>query len=874
MANQPKKYKKFVATAATATLVASAIVPVASAKSFNDVADNNDHKANIDKISDLGYMGTGDNFNPGANLTRGQVAIILANWAQKEAGKTVPADYTTAQRFEDVELTADDKLLQSAALVFDNEIFTGSNGNLLPANDITRLQMALVLNKAYKAVYGLTLVELAGDTSDVQIGDLDKIPAEQRDIVKALKKLGITAPANFDPNGKVTRGQFATFFIKTIEAEAPTPKVVSVSAINAVQLEVKFNKAVDESTVISSGNVINANFKVNGAALTGTNAAELSEDGKTLTITLGAGTWEGTYMFSTKKDAVKTVDGKNVAEFNQVVSYEDTVAPALLGTKTVNASTVNLQFSEPLKTKGTVIAKLADGTDISSLVVSNVVGSNIQLNLSNASIPVNQNITVTVVGTTDFSDNLLAVNPTSTTVVKGSKDGVAPTVTSVTPVNAKKFEIKLSEEVQNFAIGDIKVNGVALVAPATLTQDTTDKTKYTVTLSSAVSGLTTISVDAAQFTDLSGEDNTAFSQIVNFAADTVKPTLASATVKADANGKQNLHLVFSEDVTKIATGTVSLSATEVSNYVSSSTTLSFAAANLVPVANTSNEFTVALADITKTGAVALVKDASYTVDLPANIVADTAGNQNNAKAFAFTFTRGNDVNATKPSLDTTIDALETGDYVASNGILVVDQNTIKVKFIGDIDGATATNTANYQVSGATVKSATLNASNEVTLKLEANSNQYTGVRTVKVTGIKTKAGVVMNDHVTTEYLLENVVPVVTRVALTSVTQDDPTTAGTNEAETKVTLTFSEAVSVGVLDANDFELYIDGTKVTTGVTITTAAGATTDKVVVTIAGKALSASDLSKGVELRATSTIDIKDAAGNVTGTDKVVVSL
>ncbi|CAM5192984.1 hypothetical protein UACE39S_04898 [Ureibacillus acetophenoni] len=58
-------------------------------------------------------------------------------------------------------------------------------------------------------------------------------------------------------------------------------------------------------------------------------------------------------------------------------------------------------------------------------------------------------------------DNLLAVNPTSTTVVKGSKDGVAPTVTSVTPVNAKKFEIKLSEEVQNFAIGDIKVNGVA-----------------------------------------------------------------------------------------------------------------------------------------------------------------------------------------------------------------------------------------------------------------------------------------------------------------------------------------------------------------------------------------------------------------------------
>ena len=41
MAHQPKSYQKFVATAATATLVASALVPAASAaetKSFKDVS--------------------------------------------------------------------------------------------------------------------------------------------------------------------------------------------------------------------------------------------------------------------------------------------------------------------------------------------------------------------------------------------------------------------------------------------------------------------------------------------------------------------------------------------------------------------------------------------------------------------------------------------------------------------------------------------------------------------------------------------------------------------------------------------------------------------------------------------------------------------
>lgn len=557
-----------------------------------------------------------------------------------------------------------------------------------------------------------------------------------------------------------------------------------------------------------------------------------------------------------------------------MVSYEDTVAPTLVGTKQVNASTVNLQFSEPLKTKGTVIAKLADGKDISSYVTSNVVGSNIELGLSNVNVPANQTIYITVVGATDFSDNLLAVNPTTASVVKGNKDGVAPTVASVTPVNAKKFEIKFSEEVQNLAVGDIKVNGLALTAPATLTQDETDKTKYVVSLATAASGLTTISIDALAFTDLSGEDNAAYSKIVNFVADEVAPTLTSAVVKTDANGKEFLHFVFSEDVVKLATGNVSMNASEVNNFVTTSTTLVFAAGDLTAVSGKSNEFTLALDKLKKSGPADLVQGASYTVDLPGALVEDTAGNDNVAKASAFGFKRGTDVNSSKPELDKTIDSTEAGNLVKDNGILVVNNNTLKVKFIGDIDGASATNVANYQVNGATVKSATLNASNEVTLTLEANSNQYTGVRSVKVAGVKTKAGVVMNDYVTTEYLNENVKPVVTKVALTSVTQDDVSTGGVDESATTVTLSLSEAVSVGAADANDFELFIGGEKVTTGVTITTASGATADKVVVTIAGKAISASDINKGAELRAKSTIDIQDAVGNITATDKAVITL
>ncbi|MDQ0412175.1 hypothetical protein [Mesobacillus stamsii] len=123
----------------------------------------------------------------------------------------------------------------------------------------------------------------------------------------------------------------------------------------------------------------------------------------------------------------------------------------------------------------------------------------------------------------------------------------------------------------------------------------------------------------------------------------------------------------------------------------------------------------------------------------------------------------------------------------------------------------------------------------------------------------------MNDYTTTEYLEENVVPVVTNVALTSITQDDAGTTGVDETATVITLTASEAVALGGSDTADFKLFIDGVEVTTGITsIATTVGSSSDKIVVTIAGKALSATDFSKGVQLRAKTTLDIADSVGNL----------
>lgn len=81
MAHQPKAYKKFVATAATATLVASAIVPVASAaetKSFTDVS-----KAYADAVNYLVAEGitqgtSATTFGTTQNITRGDAAVFIA----------------------------------------------------------------------------------------------------------------------------------------------------------------------------------------------------------------------------------------------------------------------------------------------------------------------------------------------------------------------------------------------------------------------------------------------------------------------------------------------------------------------------------------------------------------------------------------------------------------------------------------------------------------------------------------------------------------------------------------------------------------------------------------------------------------------------
>ncbi|WP_369435869.1 S-layer homology domain-containing protein [Lysinibacillus fusiformis] len=285
MANQPKKYKKFVATAATATLVASAIVPVASAAGFTDVAENT-HKDAINALAEAGIInGYADGtFKPNQTINRGQVVKLLGRWLETE-GLEVPADWDTKQRFNDLPLTAEKELVKYAALAKDAGVFAGSNGNLNFTQSMQRQQMAVVLVRAINEIYGADLVadyKEAGFKSE--IADLDKaFSAEQREAITALEYAELTNAATlpgkaFNPANSITRGQFASFLYRTINLEIAEVVDASVKAINNTTVEVTFDEEV--------GNIKDLDFKIEGLEVK--NAAVKQTNKKVVVLTTAA----------------------------------------------------------------------------------------------------------------------------------------------------------------------------------------------------------------------------------------------------------------------------------------------------------------------------------------------------------------------------------------------------------------------------------------------------------------------------------------------------------------------------------------------------------------------------------------------------------
>ena len=885
MANQPKKYKKFVATAATATLVASAIVPVAASAAtpkFPDIAGTS-YEAAINAIADLGVVSgyTDGTFKPYNTVDRAGVVKFLGKFlvAQGETLPTYEAATANGFPFSDLTASSDKELVQYAALVKAEGVFTGyTDGTLNPTQEMPRHQMASVLVKAIKAIYGIDLIAEAKAANFVS--DITDIKGNvYEEAIAALDFAGLTVATQYDPSRTLNRGQFANFLSRSIDFVAEFEankelKVASVTAINGTQVEVKFTKAVKKSTVITGtdtlANVVFNSLETPAKEITEANAkAVLSEDGKTLTITAGVnGTqevFEGRYQVVI--DGVQDLVSVAVPKYDEVINLgKDTVSPTIKSTTKVNATTTKVTFSEVV-VGGSVSYKLADGTVVPTTDVT------VTPSLSTASDEytfkvdsgkyVGKTITATFLGAVDAAGNLLAPNPSTFSLQVGDKDGVAPTVTSLKSVAADKLEVVFSEEVQGFATtvasdaaANFTLTGGNIASGVTATkieQDSTDKKKYIITLSAsaitspATSALGDAKVIKTNITDLSGEPMAAdFNSLVTITADTTEPTLVSSSVVTEAGAKY-LELVFSEAMDATAPISISGTATSFKDYVTKTDTLVL---GTLSQGSSNKVVRVALAD-TKFATASLIAGTKYDF----KVTAKDANGVVTTAPIAISFTNEAVASTNKPEITN-----QTSKVISASN---VTNDKIELIFDRELDGASATNVANYSISGVKVKSATLAevSGTTQTVTLTLDTNELTGNRSITVANVKSKAGVVMDTFTGLVGLTENVKPEVKSAKIT----------GTKTIE----VSFSEAVqAAGFTTNDDFVLKVGTTTIAaTDYTVAPVSGDAT-KATITLSD-ALTTANLAETITLETLvgATDAIKDAVYNTVKVGTVTVS-
>ncbi|WP_342538963.1 S-layer homology domain-containing protein [Sporosarcina sp. FSL K6-1540] len=623
---QSSKYKKFIVGAATAALVASAVAPVASAKDFKDTKGNT-HEPAIDALSDAGVI-TGypdGSFLPNKTLTRSDVVKLMGKWLVSE-GYKVPTDYKTNMRFKDLKPTSNDELLQYAAVVKENGVFNGSNGNLLAGDNITRENMAVVIVRAFDTVEDIELVKYVKDQDfKKDVTDLAKAKAEARTAIDVLDFFDITNPAApaFNPKATTTRGQFATFLHKTIktdfsEVKAPVVDVDKV-AVDAAAEQVKAG-----AVTVARGNYAT---DANKLAAVQTYVTSLVTE-KDVVATVVAGKTAGEY-------AVTLTKGEAKAEKTIAVTFDFAADDRFVTeVNALNATQVEVKFSTAVDASDIANKVSIQGVKFTSQSLSQD-GKTLSLT---AEKPVNATkATVVVEPIKTKADAKVKTDKYVSTITY--KDEVAPTIASIeakTSGNvATNLTLKTSEPIK--ATGLVKVNGT-YVTPVF-----TDSTTISVSGLALEAGKTH-TIELVNIEDLAGIKTVSTS--ANF---TVSVDAAAPAATLSAKGEKQILVTFNKsmDVKSVQDAIVSGSVKdEALNTIATSTVTAVEGSNdtqfLIPVTaenvfanKASRTLTVVLTDANKdklgnkiaatTQNVTLTKDTVKPVATGYKVIKNDAG---------------------------------------------------------------------------------------------------------------------------------------------------------------------------------------------------------------------------------------------------------
>ncbi|MFJ7915016.1 MULTISPECIES: S-layer homology domain-containing protein [unclassified Lysinibacillus] len=832
-----KKQGKWIMSAASAALIAAAVVPTASAANFTDIAKN-DHKEAILALADAKIVaGYPDgSFKPNGVLTKGNVTKFLGKWLVLEHFQ-VPADYNKKVRFTDMPTSSKDKeLLQYAALINDTGIFKGTNNKLLPSEYISREQMASILVRAIEKVYDIDLIAMyKKENFKSSITDLKVASPENHEAIIALEYAKITNVKTFNPKKTLTRGQFSSFLhrsmtnisemvrgpevsiqtVKVIDAKTlqvtltdgtshkvtlATPltenmetkvdfkindkpyfavvtyevnelNVQSIEGINASQIKVVFNQAIDPLSVIKADGKLQDNVvafsNVDTLRALSVIKTEISADKKSITFTMNE-SLKGThrYVFSNIKSEKGAVLQKVDANF---VIAGDTQAPTILGTtQGKNSSIVKVQFSKPMAAfpNERIQFTLANGTK-----VSNVVGS-IEQNSTEATFDLSAAtingvylapgtaVQITFVASTDIAGNIISPNPSTVTVKKGDKDGVPPTLSSVTQTGPNTFQLLFSEEIQPLYSYDLSVkSGQTSISVNSVEKDPKNGRLFNVTVDpkSSLQGITTIGTASSRvITDLSGETAT-FSTAYNFIRDDRAPALMNSEIVYE-DSVEYLQLTFDKPVQLGVNAKASFTGKFVNNYILYEVSRG-PQSDIQIVKDQPTKLRVKMAGLlgmydTK-GA---LYDGKLNLFNVTNLYGVPVTEVQNVK-----FTRNGDLNINGNKLALSqYNAIQT----SATDYSIKDNNIVYLNFNYPVDPALAQNVQNYSIDNAQVESAVVEGSNlnRIKLTLKKDSNYFNGTRNFTIKGLRAANSMEPFDEVRTSInLKENIAPKVVTV---------------------------------------------------------------------------------------------------------------
>lgn len=734
------KGRKFFATTATAALVASAIVPVASAAEFQDAASISSWaKEAVQFLTDKGYI-QGDekgNFNPAGTLTRAEAAEILS--------KALDLKATGTEDFSDV---SENDWFYNAVLATSPELFDGmGNGKFEPKAQLTREQAAKVIVQGY---------QLTGKADLSQFADASKASKWAVSYLETAVENGVINGKGslLAPQDKISREEFATMVKRTIDAvQEVTPAVEAVKGLNAKELEVKFNTAVDAKDA-----AITTKYAVEGVAITN---AVVSEDGMTVTLTT-----DKEVKLTNGKVTVKPIKTKADAkvlteEFNKLITFADTT-PVSVNSVEAKGTTAVITFDEPVQSEGTISL---NGTELSK---DRYTLSGKKLTITG--LTAEQSYKVDIVGATDFANNIANPIAVNFTVLKADVDNSKPTVS--TAVNGTEITFDFSEELMKQNLNaDAETKEYAKVTVGSTVfyltdadiKDTEDKTVFTIDAKSALGTATFINtnIKVEGQKDLAGNAGDAFEFNAILSKDLTPATLVSTATKMlvadDVNATTDvdaLYLTFSEPV-KVE-GKLTVKTQNGIAYTTGKETAVKADAGFDVDGN--GKIEGAEKNTVKVD-IDLDSNSTYTFELSAKAVTDLAGNVT-ADTVTFNVTTG----VFEATPETPTDSLVFG----ATPIVVTDNNVFTVEYAKDVT-ATATNAANYTLGGKELPAGTqlqfVDGTKKVRFTLPEGSITANGNYVLEASNVvDTKGNTLKGGKVTTQVALkENIVPVATKV---------------------------------------------------------------------------------------------------------------